>query len=75
MSNETLADTRTVKRKAKDSVFTVLFQDINNVYELYKELHPEDTEVTVDDIHIETLEKKATAIPPALDGGSRLPKA
>ena len=54
--NESANDKRTVKRKAKDSVFTFIFKDVNNVYELYRELHPEDTDVTVDDIHIETLE-------------------
>lgn len=59
MWNENSNDDRSdkiVKRKAKDSVFTKLFQDINNVYELYRELHPEDTSVTIDDIQIETLE-------------------
>ena len=56
MGNEAADENRTVRRKAKDSVFTVLFQDVNNVYELYKELHPEDVDVTVDDIRVETLE-------------------
>ena len=56
MANESLADNRTVKNKTKDSVFTTLFKDVNNVYRLYKELHAEDTTVTVDDIQIETLE-------------------
>ena len=56
MANEPLTDNRTVKQKTKDSVFTTLFKDINNVYTLYRELHPEDTAVTVDDIQIETLE-------------------
>ena len=56
MANESLADNRTAKQKTKDSVFTTLFKDINNVYTLYRELHPEDTTVTVDDIQIETLE-------------------
>jgi len=41
--------------KAKDTMFTLLFRDKNNVFELYKELHPEDIKVTVDDIKIETL--------------------
>lgn len=49
-------DNRTVKQKIKDSVFTTLFRDANNVLELYKKLHPEDIGVTVDDIQIETLE-------------------
>ena len=56
MANESLADKRAVKNKTKDSVFTTLFKDVNNVYTLYRELHPEDTTVTVDDIQIETLE-------------------
>ena len=51
-----MTDNRTVKQKTRDSVFTTLFKDVKNVYTLYKELHPEDTTVTVDDIHVETLE-------------------
>lgn len=46
---------QTVKRKSKDSVFTKLFSDIENVLELYKELHPEDKTVTKDDITLQTL--------------------
>lgn len=49
-------DNRTVKHKTKDSVFTKLFEDMNNILSLYKELHPEDTAVTIDDIQLETLE-------------------
>lgn len=45
----------TVKRRSKDSVFVDIFSDVNYVLELYKELHPEDTEVTVDDINIQTI--------------------
>ena len=56
MANESLADNRAVKNKTKDSVFTTLFKDVNNVYTLYRELHPEDTTTTVNDIQIETLE-------------------
>ena len=37
-------------RKYKDSVFTVLFSSKENLFELYKVLHPEDTEVTINDI-------------------------
>ena len=37
-------------------MFTTLFKDVNNVYTLYRELHPEDTTTTVNDIQIETLE-------------------
>lgn len=46
----------TTNRKSKDSVFVKLFQDKNNILQMYKELHPEDTDVTVDDIEIQTLE-------------------
>ena len=46
---------QTTKRKSKDSVFTKLFSDLDNVLKLYKELHPEDTTVTKDDIQLQTL--------------------
>ena len=46
---------QTTKRKSKDSVFTKLFSDLDNVLELYKALHPEDTTVTRDDIQLRTL--------------------
>ena len=46
----------TVKRRSKDSVFVTLFNDKKYVYQLYRELYPEDTDVTVDDISIKTLE-------------------
>ena len=38
----------TPKRKIKDSVFTDLFQDKKYLLQLYKALHPEDTDVTED---------------------------
>lgn len=38
------------KRKIKDSVFTNLFQDKKYLIQLYKALHPEDCDVTEDDI-------------------------
>ena len=38
------------KRKIKDSVFTNLFQDKKYLLRLYKALHPEDSDVTEDDI-------------------------
>ncbi len=38
------------KRKIKDSVFTNLFQDKKYLLRLYKTLHPEDRDVTEDDI-------------------------
>ena len=56
MSEILSEDNRTANAKTKDSVFTTLFKDVNNVYRLYKELHAEDTTTTVDDIEIDTLE-------------------
>ena len=38
------------KRKIKDSVFTNLFQDKKYLLQLYKALHPEDVNVTEDEI-------------------------
>ena len=38
------------KRKIKDSVFTSLFQDKKYLLQLYKALHPEDCDVTEDEI-------------------------
>ena len=43
------------KRKIKDSVFTSLFQDKKYLLKLYKALHPEDINVTEDDIADVTL--------------------
>ncbi len=43
------------KRKIKDSVFTNLFQDKKYLLRLYKTLHPEDSDVTEDDIKDVTL--------------------
>lgn len=40
----------TPKRKIKDSVFTNLFQDKKYLLQLYKALHPEDSDVTEDKI-------------------------
>ncbi len=48
-------NTETVKRRSKDSVFVDIFSDVNYVFELYRELHPEDTEATVEDINIQTI--------------------
>ena len=56
MSEILSEDNRTTNAKTKDSVFTTLFKDVNNVYRLYKELHAEDTVTTVADIQIDTLE-------------------
>ncbi len=43
------------KRKIKDSVFTNLFQDKKYLLQLYKALHPEDRNVTEDEIADVTL--------------------
>ena len=45
----------TTNRRSKDSVFTKLFSDVDNVLALYKDLHPEDTAVKKEDIEIQTL--------------------
>lgn len=44
-----------IKAKSKDSVFVNLFENAENVLRLYKELHPEDTQVTILDIQIQTI--------------------
>ena len=41
--------------KVRDSVFYKLFQIKENVFQLYKELHPEDTSVSINDVKIKTL--------------------
>ena len=43
------------QRTAKDSVFCDLFQDPENLLELYRCLHPEDTDATVEDLGNVTL--------------------
>ena len=44
-----------VKSTLKDSVFCALFRNQKYLLQLYKELHPEDTDVTEDDIHTQSL--------------------
>lgn len=44
-----------IKRTAKDSVFTHLFQDKEYLLQLYQALHPEDTEAKEKDLTIITL--------------------
>ena len=46
---------KSLKRKAKDSIFTSLFRDPENVAKLYKDLHPELNNVKTSDINIMTL--------------------
>lgn len=45
----------TTKRRTKDSVFVNLFTDTNYVLRLYKEIHPEDNSVKLEDIKVQTL--------------------
>ena len=45
-----------VKRNIKDSVFTFLFSQPEYTRELYLALHPEETDISVDDCKIVTLE-------------------
>ena len=49
------SDQTTVNEKSKDSVFVNLFSNKEYILQLYKELHPDDTEVTVKDISVKTL--------------------
>ena len=44
------------KRNIKDCVFTNMFGDKKYLIQMYKALHPEDTETTVNDLSIVTLE-------------------
>ena len=48
-------DNTTVKHTVKDSVFKDVFSIPENVLELYRTFHPEDSCVTVEDIQISTL--------------------
>ena len=45
-----------VNPKFKDKLFVTLFSDQQAMFELYKELHPEDVTATVDDVRKVTLE-------------------
>ncbi len=55
-TGSTRPDSIKPNRKYKDSVFTALFGSKETLLELYKVLHPEDTEVTTDDIEEIALE-------------------
>ena len=44
------------KRNIKDCVFTNMFGDKKYLIQMYKALHPEDTETTENDLNIVTLE-------------------
>lgn len=49
-----------LNRKTKDSTFTILFRQKKYALELYKTLHPEDTEATQNDLEIFTIENVLT---------------
>ena len=49
-----------MKRTIKDSVFADLFQDKKYLLQLYKALHPEDTDVTEDDLNDITIKNVLT---------------
>ena len=53
-------DTTIMKRTIKDSVFTNLFQDKKYLIQLYQALHPEDKEVTEDNLTDVTIENVLT---------------
>ena len=53
---EALAGERKANRSAKDSVFVKLFEDKENLLEVYRVFHPEDKDSTVDDVERLTLE-------------------
>lgn len=44
------------KREIKDTVFTSLFSDKEYLMQLYQELHPEDTDITKEDLQPVTME-------------------
>ncbi len=46
-----------IKRNLKDSVFVNFFGDKENVMDLYRELHPEDKESTINDLDIRTVRR------------------
>ncbi|MCD8151352.1 MAG: hypothetical protein LUE92_17785 [Clostridiales bacterium] len=50
-------DTVKANRTVKDSVFRDLFSEKKYLFQLYKALHPEDTESIADDLEYVTLEQ------------------
>ena len=52
----------TTKRCSKDSVFVDLFTNTEFVLRLYKELHPEDTDVAEVDINVLTIKSIVYAV-------------
>ena len=56
MEEHSLDEIRKTKRTVKNNVFIKLFEDVKNVYTLYRDLHPEDTKVKESDIEIHSMD-------------------
>ncbi len=50
-----------MKHTAKDSVFSYIFREPENMRQLYLALHPEDTDITEEECHPITLETSSPA--------------
>ncbi len=46
-----------IRRNVKDSVFVRFFRERENVFELYRELHPEDVSTRLEDVRIRTVKR------------------
>ncbi len=46
-----------IRRNVKDSVFVRFFRERENVFDLYRELHPEDVSVTQEDVRVRTVKR------------------
>ncbi len=60
INSERTEQKEVMKRTIKDSVFADLFQDKRYLLQLYKALHPEDTDVTEDDLNDITIKNVLT---------------
>ena len=60
INSERTEQKEVMKRTIKDSVFADLFQDEKYLLQLYKALHPEDTDVTEDDLNDITIKNVLT---------------
>lgn len=58
--NKNISDREVAKYTIKDSVFTSLFQDKKYLLQLYKALHPEDTDITQDKLTDVTIKNVLT---------------
>jgi len=50
-------DREMIKHNIKDSVFVNFFRNRENVFDLYRELHPEDVESSIEDVSIRTVKR------------------